>query len=100
MDPFHLRGQVHHLGERHAGQARSRHVDIYRPARIVECLDRDAEVQPAVTFEFGRRNEVMLVRACARLDPFFGTTPLVMDMPMDDTGAYAVVAASTFVNEP
>jgi len=70
------------------------------PQGNVACIDRDADVQPAVDFNFGRRNEIMLVRACAVLDPFFGTTPLVMDLPLDATGGYAVVAASTFVNEP
>ncbi len=70
------------------------------PGAQVSCVDRDADVQPAVDFTFGRRNEIMLVRACAVLDPFFGTTPLVMDLPTDPSGGYAVVANSTFVNEP
>jgi hypothetical protein len=42
----------------------------------------------------------MLVRACTVLDPFFGTTPYVMELPLDHTGGYIVAAASTFVNEP
>lgn len=70
------------------------------PLGNIPCVDRDAEVQPAVNFNFGKRNEIMLVRACAVLDPFFGTTPLVMDLPTDASGGYAVVALSTFVNEP
>ena len=70
------------------------------PQGNVACVDRDADVQPAVDFTFGRRNEIMLVRACAVMNPFFGTTPLVMDLPLDASGGYAVVAASTFVNEP
>lgn len=70
------------------------------PQGTVSCVERGADVQPAVGFNLGMRNEVMLVRACAVLDPFFGTTPLVMDLPLDASGGYAVVAASTFVNEP
>ncbi|GGD40977.1 TadE/TadG family type IV pilus assembly protein [Sinisalibacter lacisalsi] len=64
------------------------------------CVDREEEVQPAVTFNFGRRNEVMLVRACAVLNPFFGTTPFVMDLPRDPSGGHMITAVSTFVNEP
>ena len=64
------------------------------------CVNRDEEIQPVVDFNFGGLNDLMLVRACTVLDPFFGTTPFVMELPVDDTGGYVVAAASTFVNEP
>ncbi len=64
------------------------------------CVNRDADIDPAVDFSFGTQNELMLVRVCMITDPFFETTPLVLDMPLDDSGGYALVAASTFVNEP
>jgi len=70
------------------------------PANQVACVDRAAEIQPVVTFSPGAENEIMLVRACAILNPFFGTTPLVMGLPLDPSGGYAVAAVSTFVNEP
>ncbi|MCB1336727.1 MAG: pilus assembly protein [Maritimibacter sp.] len=72
------------------------------PNAQITCVDRgeDEDMQPAVTFNKGTVNDLMLVRACTILDPFFGTTPLVMQLPVDDTGGYAVAAASTFVNEP
>jgi len=70
------------------------------PDTGIACVDRDEDIQPAVEFNFGRRNEVMLVRACAVLDPFFGTTPFVMDLPQDASGAHMITAMSTFVNEP
>jgi len=70
------------------------------PAGNMVCVDRDEDIQPVVEFDFGGLNDLMLVRACTVLDPFFGTTPYVMELPVDDTGGYIVAAASTFVNEP
>lgn len=70
------------------------------PSGRMVCVDRDEDVQPVVDFNFGGQNDLMLVRACTVLDPFFGTTPFVMELPVDNTGGYIVAAASTFVNEP
>lgn len=70
------------------------------PAQHYTCVNRDSDIDPVVDFQFGTKNELMLVRACMVTDPFFGTTPLVLDMPLDATGGYALAAASTFVNEP
>jgi hypothetical protein len=70
------------------------------PATNVTCVDRTEEIQPEVGFDTGNQNDLMLVRACAVVDPFFATTPLVMNMPSDASGGYSVVAMSTFVNEP
>lgn len=70
------------------------------PATNMTCVNREEEIQPAVAFDLGTMNDLMLVRACAVLDPFFPSTPLVMDLPKDPSGGYIVAAASTFVNEP
>lgn len=70
------------------------------PSESMTCVDRAATIQPVVEFELGQHNDVMVVRACAVLDPFFGTTPLVMNLPLDPTGGSVVAAASIFVNEP
>lgn len=72
------------------------------PMGNVACVDRTEEIEPVVddTVAVGAANEVMIVRACAVLDPFFGTTPLVMDLPLDISGGYHIIAASTYVNEP
>ena len=69
------------------------------PQPNMTCVNRDEEIDPP-EFATGGLNDLMLVRACTVLDPFFGTTPLVMDLPLDHTGGYTVAAASTFVNEP
>lgn len=72
------------------------------PNPNLTCVDRakPSDMQPPVTFNPGGVNDLMLVRACTVLDPFFGTTPLVMNLPLDHTGGYVVASASTYVNEP
>ncbi|TYB82940.1 TadE/TadG family type IV pilus assembly protein [Maritimibacter fusiformis] len=70
------------------------------PSAGITCTDRDAEIQPALDFEFGRLNDLMMVRVCVVVDPFFGTTPYVMNLPKDDSGGFTLTASSTFVNEP
>ncbi|GKY88706.1 TadE/TadG family type IV pilus assembly protein [Sinisalibacter aestuarii] len=70
------------------------------PASGVTCVDRDAEIQPAVAFNPGSVNDVMLVRACAIVDPFFDTTRMVVELPKDPSGGVQLIASSTFVNEP
>ena len=64
------------------------------------CVDRSEEIQPLLDFETGIQNEMMLVRVCAILDPFFPGTGLAARMQLDDTGGYALVAMSAYVNEP
>ncbi len=72
------------------------------PAPKIQCVNREEELYDpeAGSFQFGVENQIMLVRACAILDPFFASTPLVMDLPLDSSGGYAVTAVSAFVNEP
>ena len=66
------------------------------------CVDRANPMQPEdfPEFDAGDGDEIMLIRACAKFDPIFPTTGLGMHLPRDNTGAYALVAATAFVNEP
>lgn len=70
------------------------------PSTNIACVDRNEEIQPSVEFTLGGSNDVMIVRACAVLNPFFATTNLVMGMPLDPSGGEQLIAMSTFVNEP
>ncbi len=72
------------------------------PNEGVSCVDRDAPVStdPPEDFSLGGGDQIMMVRACVVQDPFFSTTPFVMSLPQDSTGGVAIVAASTYVNEP
>lgn len=70
------------------------------PSLYAECLDRDAEVAPATTFSDGDENELMLVRACVLVDPFFPTTWLGAKLQTSEGSGYAISSISGFVNEP
>ena len=64
------------------------------------CVDRAMAVQPVTEFITGGSNEMMLIRACAKFVPMFPLTGMGFNLPKDSTGAYALVAATAFVNEP
>ena len=64
------------------------------------CVDRAAPIQPVTEFNAGASDEMMLIRACAKFDPLFPTAGLGFSLPKDNTGAYALIAATAFVNEP
>lgn len=64
------------------------------------CLGVDGEVHPANTFNPGAANELMLIRACARVERMLPFSGLGLQLTRDDTGAIHVTAATVFVNEP
>lgn len=64
------------------------------------CNDRTADVQPVTTFNGGAENEMMIVRACAIMKPWFIATSLGLRLPLVDGENYAIVSSSAFVNEP
>ncbi len=64
------------------------------------CVDRAEPIKPVTTFDSGAGDEMMLIRACSKFDPIFPTSGLGFQLPRDNTGAYALIAASAFVNEP
>lgn len=64
------------------------------------CVDRAATVQPITVFDPGKGDDMMLIRACVKFDPIFPMTGIGFHLPKDKTGAYALTAATAFVNEP
>lgn len=66
----------------------------------VDCIRRNAVVQPVVKFQNGQQNEMMLIRVCSIVDPIFPTIGVGQSMPLDESGGYMIVASSAFVNEP
>ncbi len=70
------------------------------PAQNVACVDRAENIDPVLEFTPGTENELMVVRVCLVADPVFPVTPLVLRMPLDASGGYALASVSTFVNEP
>lgn len=65
-----------------------------------DCTDKSEEVAPVRNFVNGLDNELMILRACAKIDPVFPTTGLGANIPKDAYGQYALVATSVFVQEP
>ncbi|MGB3313785.1 MAG: TadE family protein [Albidovulum sp.] len=66
------------------------------------CVNRaeDVEGEDLPEFTPGEGDEIMLIRACSKFDPIFPTTGLGLHLPKDNTGAYALISTTAFVNEP
>ncbi|MEG3661043.1 TadE/TadG family type IV pilus assembly protein [Celeribacter halophilus] len=74
--------------------------DFEYPDSLAECIDRSEDVVPSTTFNAGSENELMLVRACVLVDPFFPTSWLGAALEETPGSGYAMVATAGFVNEP
>lgn len=71
------------------------------PNQAVRCVNRNEEIQPAVSFDPGGREEIVVVRACLIADPIFpGSASAAMMPRIDAQGGYAIVVTSAFMNEP
>lgn len=71
----------------------------------VRCIDRSTTSQPVVTFTNGGNNELMIMRACVRIDPMLPTSGIGKAIAGSNSGAaaggsYALVATAAFVVEP
>ena len=66
----------------------------------VACIERAEEITPVTQFVAGQQNELMLVRACAIIDPILPGGTMALAMPRDPSGGFRMVASSAFVNEP
>ena len=65
-----------------------------------DCQDKSEPIKPAVNFKPGQPNDLMLVRACARIEPIFPALHVGNAMKRETDGGTALVAISTFVQEP
>lgn len=69
----------------------------------VLCTDKAEEVDPITLedgMEFGTPNELMLMRACYKYDPFFPDDFLGNALVKDTSGQARIVALTAFVQEP
>lgn len=65
------------------------------------CVNRASDPNPAVNFDPGASNEMMLIRACVKFKPMFKLTGVIFQADLlDSAGDYALVSATAFVNEP
>ena len=70
-------------------------------AETATCTDKSEEVNPTVEFKNdAQENDLMILRACAKIDPVFPTTGLGKNVVKDGAGQFALVSISAFVQEP
>lgn len=70
------------------------------PATSASCANRGAGTLPVVNYTQATANKLVLVRACALVDPWFPLTGLGMALSKDGSGAYQMTSVSAFVAEP
>lgn len=70
------------------------------PAPNTQCVDRTNTVAPTLNFNPGAPNEMMIVRACAIVDPLIPDFGLGASFNKDSSGGVALISSSAFVNEP
>lgn len=64
------------------------------------CTDQTLNPQPVTTFSHGMENQLVVLRACAKVAPLFPTTGLGANFTTDDAGDFALVVTNAFVQEP
>ena len=71
----------------------------------VQCIDRGKVARPVYNFTNGGNNQLIIIRACARIDPMLPTTGIgraISDNNANSAagGSYALVSTAAFVVEP
>ncbi len=65
-----------------------------------DCTDAALEVAPVREFTNGLTNELMVLRVCAKVTPLFPLSFLAPAIETDTAGDFALIAATSFVQEP
>ncbi len=65
-----------------------------------DCIDHSEEVAPVRSFVNGQDNELMVLRACVKIEPVFPTVGLGATIGKDGAGKYSLLATAAFVQEP
>lgn len=65
-----------------------------------DCVDRSSTAEPVLNWTPGSNNDLMIVRACAVLDPVLPTSTLGLALAQNSDGSHALVTTSSFVVEP
>lgn len=70
-------------------------------AATADCTDKSEAVTPYRAFvNNAGENDLMVMRACVKVDPVFPTTGLGSNFVKDGAGQYALVSTTVFVQEP
>lgn len=70
------------------------------PAVGQPCVDIPNNIAPVTAFGNGVSNQLMLVRACYVVQPFFPTSGFGLELTKDSGGLLYMTAATAYVNEP
>lgn len=70
------------------------------PTSAPECVDRGQTATPVKNFDQGPDNELMMVRACLTVDPFFPGIGLGLKLDQAPQDGFYLISTSFFVNEP
>lgn len=70
------------------------------PPASADCVDTALPVTPQRAFEYGKDNEMMLLRACYKYTPISPAGHLSSALQTDAQGYTAIVSYSAFVQEP
>ncbi|MFD1508934.1 TadE/TadG family type IV pilus assembly protein [Lacimonas salitolerans] len=70
------------------------------PPTVPDCTDQSEEVRPPRQFTNGMDNEIMIMRACAKFQPFFPLSGVGRKLTKDNAGYAAITVTSAFVQEP
>ena len=65
-----------------------------------DCTDKAEPTKPLRGFKHGTQNQLMLLRACYRYEPFFPDDFLGKALVQDSSGQASIVSMTAFVQEP
>ncbi|MDJ0630032.1 MAG: pilus assembly protein [Rhodobacter sp.] len=66
----------------------------------IQCIDREEDITPVVSFSPGVQHEMMLITVCAVVETMIPVTGLGLKLPKISGDDYALITMSAFVNEP
>ena len=70
------------------------------PDANAECVDRINDSKPVNLYPQSGQNKLVLVRACAVVDPWFPTSGLGLALAKDDSGGLQMYSSTAYVAEP
>ncbi|WP_428928464.1 TadE/TadG family type IV pilus assembly protein [Marinibacterium sp. SX1] len=74
--------------------------DWQPPDSAADCTDKSEDVAPVRNFVNGLDNQLMIMRACVKVDPVFANFGLGANLAKDGAGQYSLISSTAFVQEP
>lgn len=70
------------------------------PASRLPCVDRDNKVVPTTDFTMGGSNDLVFLRACIVVNPWFPFSGFAANLNLDPSGGFAIRTEDAFAIEP